>query len=209
MIWGQYPRINQQVVVTEDGRAIVVNQDPVPRNNFGQVMTFPDRELPEPVCEGAPVTICTHPAYQPVLDEAITDAVKLVEPLLGLPNVPMRIEDGRGVAFTSGDSARLDLSLYAEMLVANDDTLRDGNLENPTQIAIRDWLMQRAGLPQWIDCESNLPESSPHHNPGWPSRDTCSATGSFNQLSNAEQRTWLEAHYTDLRAGNLTLNDLP
>lgn len=212
MIWGQYPRLNQQVIVTDDGTATFVTPDPVPRNNFGQVMTFPDREPPEPVCEGSPVTICTHPAYQPVLNEAIANAAKLVEPLLGLPNVPMRIEDGRGVAFTSGDSARIDLSLYADMLVANDDTLQHGNLKNPPQIAIRDWLMQRAGLPQWIDCDGNLPDPESHpssHNLGWSTRETCGATAHFDQLSDADQRAWLEAHYTDLRAGNLTLDDLP
>ena len=45
--------------------------------------------------------------------------------------------------------------------------------------------------------------------PGMPTPRICQAVERFSRLSPAEQRAWLEAHYADLRAGRLGLDDLP
>lgn len=178
---------------------------------FGHWGPLPARayEPPPQVCKGTPITVCVSAEYEPVLEQAIIDATRLIEPLIGLSGVPMRIDDGRYISLSSsrGRATQLDVSRFADALVADDSTLQDGNLANDAQIAIRDWLQQRAGLPQHFGC-GNQPQQPPF-NMGWPTAETCTATERFSRLDPEEQRAWLAAHFTDLRAGLLTLADLP
>lgn len=46
----------------------------------------------EPVCEDGTVTVCVHPAYEPVLEEIAGDVDRIAKPLAGLPGLPDRIE---------------------------------------------------------------------------------------------------------------------
>src|SRR3712207_7425453 len=47
------------------------------------------------------VIVCLHPAYEPVLDEAVVAASELVEPLLGLPQA-----EEPDIHFSSGSTGR-------------------------------------------------------------------------------------------------------
>ncbi len=180
-------------------------------NNFGQVIHVSAPVQPEPVCAGTPVTVCTNPAWKPVLAKAVTQANELVQPLLGLRGVPLRAErDDVGFSGGRNSGAYLNLSRYADQLVADDASMSKGYVHNEAQLAVRRWLLDRAGItarPSCADVAAN-PGDIPDI-PGWPTAASCAASDRFAQLSPEMQHDWLAAHYADLRAGKLTLADLP
>lgn len=213
MIWGFYPRYEFTTLTAEDGAPYAVQSRTLPHNNFGQVISFPELTPPKPVCAGSPIIVCANPAYEPVLDDAIVWATTLIEPLLGLPGVPMRVE-WEDTGFSGGPNAYIDVSRFADRLVADDTTLQEGAVVNEAQLTIRSWLQERAGMDHqnFFGCSSEFRwrEGIPaEHLIGEPTEETCEATERFAALSAADQRAWLEEHYTDLRAGELTLEDLP
>lgn len=176
---------------------------------------------PVQVCEGDPVTVCVHPKYEPLLDDAVAATNRLAEPLSGLPDVPQRAGP-HAVHFTGGatrsifelgQNASLDVSNFASHLVADESIITDAVITNPAQIAMRSWLLQRADIDSHWRCDN--PRFRSWETPGMPTsagmttRETCAATAHFAALTSAEQRAWLEANYVDLRAGRLTLEDLP
>jgi hypothetical protein len=183
-------------------------------NGWGQVVHFTSPVQPKPVCAGQPVTVCAHPAWQPVLDQAVRQANTLAAPLLGLPNVPLRVERNEtGLSSDRNGDAYLDLLQYADRLVAADSSIPNGYVQNEAQLAIRGWLLQRAGIDSRPNCEDVAANPDTRFDtgafPGWPTAGSCAATERFAQLAPEMQRSWLETHYTDLRAGKLTLADLP
>ncbi len=193
MIWGNYPQINSDT--------------PEVLNNFGRPLSWSYTPFPE-ICDGAPVTVCTTQDMKPILAKGVRTANELAAPLMGLPGAPLRVEQDRiGYSVGPGRSTALLFDGYAADLVANPDTLVDGNPSHESQIAIRDWLLLRTGqnMCEYIDPN---PPTLPF-NTGWSTSETCAATERFMALPEAEQRAWLEAHYIALRAGELTLDDLP
>jgi hypothetical protein len=183
-------------------------------NNFGQVIHLSAPEQPTPVCAGSPVTVCTHPAWKPVLENAIAQANDLVQPLLGLPGVPLRIERNEaGLSSRQNGEPYLDLTRYADRLVADDASMPKEVVQNEAQLAIRGWLLQRMGIDYRPNCEDVAANPDTRFDtrafPGWPTAASCAATDRFAQLAPDAQHDWLAAHYVDLRAGKLTLADLP
>jgi hypothetical protein len=183
-------------------------------NNFGQVIHVSAPVQPTPVCAGSPVTVCTNPAWKPVLDNAIAQANSLVQPLLGLPGVPLRVERNEaGLSGRQNGDAYLDLTRFADRLVADDASMTQGSVHNEVQLAIRGWLLQRVRIDYRPNCEDVAANPGTHVGTrefaGWPTAESCAATDRFAQLAPDAQRSWLEAHYADLRAGRLTLADLP
>ena len=77
----------------------------------------------------------------------------------------------------------------------------DDSSAGRAQNAIAIWLVKRAR----IDPDRMLfgPPGSDYI------RESLAAADRFARLSPAEQRRWLEEHYADLRAGKVTLEDLP
>ncbi|GBD15668.1 hypothetical protein HRbin26_00560 [bacterium HR26] len=218
MIWGSWPRYDPTTGLMRDG--------------WGRPIT-PPNPATQPVCRGSPVSVCVHPQYLPLLDQAVEEANRLVEPLLGLPGVPMRAEEGdvgfvgggSSSLFEVGNQAWLSVTAFADDLVAAPESRVDGAIVNEAQLAIRIWLIERVrirhaytlgcheGIPaivtedSWRPLHEFVPGSS---NPaGMPTPQICQAVERFSRLSPAEQRDWLEAHYADLRAGRLALDDLP
>ena len=194
MLWGESPRYD----VTSS----------VVHNHFGQVIKISNPVQPTPICAGQPVTVCTDPAYKPILAAAVIQANQLVAPLLGLPNVPLRVEpQDTDLSSQRNRGAWLDIARFASTLVANPNSAPDGYIQNEAQLAIRAWLMQQANVKYGPNCA--IAAQITHPNPGWPPPDSCAAADRFAQLSSTAQRNWLDAHYVDLRAGKLALADLP
>ncbi|MCM8749514.1 hypothetical protein NET02_10175 [Thermomicrobiaceae bacterium CFH 74404] len=219
MVWGSWPRYDPATGLMRDG--------------WGRPITSPTLEAVQPVCRGAPVSVCVHPQYLPLLDEAVEEANRLVEPLLGLPGVPMRAEEddagfvggGSSSLLEVGNQGWLSVAAFADDLVADPESRVDGAIVNEAQLAIRIWLIERArirhahtlgcheGIPaivtedSWRPLHEFVPGSS--NLDGMPTPQICQAVERFSRLSPAEQRDWLEAHYADLRAGRLALDDLP
>ena len=89
-----------------------------------------------------------------------------------------------------------------------DDRVRNGSdrrIENDAQHAISVWLLTRIG--SHTMCGMSIDPLD--RGMGFPSAAACDAGERFAALPEVEQRAWLEAHYADLRAGTLTLVDLP
>jgi hypothetical protein len=79
-----------------------------------------------------------------------------------------------------------------------------GYLEGP-QLVVAGWLL-------WQTCPYESVISEPFHNAtggGFISPKVEDAIERFDALNPAERSKWLEENYTDLRAGKLTLRDLP
>ncbi|MBX6341702.1 MAG: hypothetical protein IRY97_04535, partial [Thermomicrobiaceae bacterium] len=199
MVWREAPRDDPEIRFVGLGNAVATSPS----------------DQPPPVCTGSPVSVCAHPKWQPLLDDAVAVVNRLAEPLLGLPGVPPRAEPDdvlfmEGGAFSLlnvGEGAVYDVSGFADKLVADPAAMRDGVVVNEAQFAIRSWLLARADLASHWRCDA--PMFTYPYVPGASPESTCAAAERFGRLSEGEQRAWLEARYADLRAGRLTLADLP
>jgi hypothetical protein len=158
-----------------------------------------------------------HPAYEPVLREGAVAANRLAAPLLGLPGAPSVYEPLNIGAETEGGSAlsrrfHLDLQDLSYDLVSN-GKLRGYPDLGPAQVAIRSYLYDRVREHAPQDARRYGCTSRTHRpgdaGPGYQTPATCAATERFAALPEAERRAWLERHYAELRAGRLTLEDLP
>lgn len=193
MVWGEYPRWSPGFEKQ--------------RNGWGQTIGAPDWTPPPTVCEGEPVSVCASQEYQPILAGGIEQANRLAEPLLGLPGVPLQVSsDDTGMSVNRDSGAQLEIGRFATRLVADTTTLNQGEIANEPQHAIRIWLLDASGVTAYPNC-ADVPFG--HDWPGVPTAAACDAAARFSSLPVGEQRAWLEANYTRLRAGTLTLADLP
>lgn len=194
MVWGTYPASGGSTGL---------------RNNFGWKINLPAFVPPEEVCAGSPVEVCAWKGYQPVLDEAVESTNALVRPLVGIPGVPLSINiQDLDVMVGTGRNYRFGFFTISNKLVAEEHTFVDWYPANEAQFAIREWLLMQAGFDtacDWITPERQELSS----NTGEPTPESCAASERFLNLSETEQRAWLETNYTALRAGELTLDDLP
>lgn len=160
-----------------------------------------------PVCQGAPVAVCAHPAYQSLLPDAAERAAKLAAPFVGLPSAPKRVELSSWGASRAGGGDRFYLGIdsVVDALVQYPTALSSGTPATPAQLAIHSWLAEQAE--GYSQCEDLMPSTGP--TVGQPTPETCEATERFAKLSDVERRRWLEQHYAELRAGKLKLEDLP
>jgi hypothetical protein len=159
-------------------------------------------EAYEPVCSEGSIPVCVHPAYKSYLADNAQQVNRLVEPLLGIPGGPVRAEqlpartglraDGM-LELMPGDSA--------VAFAAFDLVHEQGTDLNPAQLAIAHWLMGRVG-----EDASAVPGL---FGVGPPDTVVTSAAARFAALPAAEQHAWLEENFSALRAGKLTLADLP
>ncbi len=190
MIWAGMPRWDASTNRYLDGWGNTIASEPY---------TPPAR-----VCRGDDVIVCVHPQHQPWLDAAVADAEALVAPLRGLPGVTMPVEC-RNPGFRTGRNASTGIVVdgCVDRFVAADATMdRYGQIRNEAQAAIRTWLLSRVGA--FTMCGiADVPGA------GLPGAAACEAAGRFAALPEPEQRAWLEDHFAALRAGELSLADLP
>lgn len=173
-------------------------------DGWGNTIAAEEYIAPEPVCHGDAVIVCVHPQFQPWLDRAAADAEYLVAPLQGLPGITSPVECHK-IGFGTGrnDGTRVVVDGCVDQLVADESTLGQyGRIENDAQQAISVWLLGRIG-------GHTLCGMSVDPGMGFPSAAACDAGERFAALPESDQRAWLESHYADLRAGKLTLADLP
>lgn len=178
----------------------------------------PPRPIPyTPICADAAVTVCVHPAYQPYLGDASGVINRLIAPVIGLPGVPTRAEQGFGPIQPDAplrfnlfpqDEYRQLANTVVHPLIQDvrpfpdvrrtdcPDQSRQSCLV--AQVAIGRWLLWQAGLP-----DENVLYSTNGADPAKAAADR------FAALDPAQQRAWLEAHFADLRAGKVRLEDLP
>jgi hypothetical protein len=170
-----------------------------------------DRPLPyTPVCAGAPLTVCLHPAYRRELAAMSAFVNRVVAPIAGLPGVPARVDQASSAhrAGVSGAVVTMDVPVIHTASVPSDvATLTAGTLTSalvigeldekdgrrrpaatPAQRALQWFLIRAAGYrPDQRDVSADPAERA--------------AGDRLAALGPADQRAWLVAHFPAVRAG--------
>jgi len=185
-----------------------------------------DRPIPyTPVCgRAAGVPVCVHPAFRTYLQDITTALGPVLAEVAGLPGAPARVQEiptknGIGnplmgsIATVGGSPPVFDLPvpdpgvLSAAALI---DSIRTDFVTTyiagsgayvlttgtPAQRAVEMALLKAAGV-----------QKPPHVPP--PPAAVSAAASRFAVLSAAARHAWLEAHLPALRAGHVTLAQLP
>jgi hypothetical protein len=172
-----------------------------------------------PVCSAAPLRVCVHPAYTAALPQVSADLNDLLSPLIGLPGFPTQAEQsalsGISRVVQSADTLPYALdsyntynarttALYCAIYACPTDTLGPVGAPPPGDLA-------RAVIAAWLWVRVEGPGTSSFGSCGIQgfTNSLCSASARFAALTPESQHTWLVAHFADLRAGRLTLEDLP
>lgn len=179
----------------------------------------------EPECrQGEVIEVCLHPAYSALLDEVVAAADQMYRPLAGLPGVPDRLVDGAlnpgdlegtgGVYIFVWDKSSIGRSIGESLQQIFIGRHSETGLMTASQCVILEAVSSQA-YPHY--CTSGLVAENPAAmGPGsdegggnqWEAKIQAKVER-FEALSAEEQRDWLEANWDDLRAGELTLDDLP
>ncbi|WP_020575406.1 ABC transporter permease [Actinopolymorpha alba] len=183
-----------------------------------------DRPVPyTPVCGDTPIPVCLHPAYASYLPTLTAALEPVLGELAGLPGAPARIdqaaatyrqESGNGVSISSAGPAMRGtpptLHLLLPFQLARSATTDELTSELRTNTA-REILNSVIGgdrrrttdaqqaVAAAILKTSTLPPGSP----------TANAAQRFAALPPATRHAWLTRHVAALRAGQLTLAELP
>ena len=179
-----------------------------------------------PVCADAPLPVCVHPAYRASIGDTITTLNRRAAPILGLPGVPTLAEQGYPGARADPTGETLWFSLFGRQeylpLSVVPRLVRDPYPSQSTeaakrcpgadpqscdfaQEAIGRWLLRQGGIAD--DQFGRIFVSATMNSTASPAIDT--AVDRFAALDPQAQHAWLVAHFADLRAGRLTLEDLP
>lgn len=185
----------------------------------------------EQVCEQVGITVCVHPAYEPELGEVSRVAKQVSEPLSGITGMPDRVrqiptygvkkpepQNGvvgftlEGYSFDTYNAAyqiaegliRSPEDTYAYRINSAEPLPRVPDSSRKAQDAVEIWLLTRAG--REVECvgDSRSVGSLSAFSPA-----SCQAAERFTALGAEKRWEWLEQNYAELRAGELTLEDLP
>jgi hypothetical protein len=157
------------------------------------------------VCDTSPIPICVHPAYRKLLPAIGAALAPVTGPLAGVPGAPVRIQqrpplqEGK-VPGVSGDPPVLGMVVFnganGPQFARNmREVMARGAIgwRTPAQLAVAVGLVSAVGDP--------APEDA--------APDVVAAAQRFAALGPAGMHAWLTSHLTELRAGRLTLEDLP
>lgn len=185
-----------------------------------------------PVChQGQVVEICVHPAYQTMLPDVVPIIDKVAAPLEGVPGMPTRAEQYPlfTTTFPQGvmpfalvdrrDTQETIARQVAEGLAKDWSATwqRNGDkpvypLDDPSeqaQAVVGDWLYAQAGYPFQVQLEDGVSHQMYQFSNDSTHPQAQAAYQRFTALNPAVRRAWLQTHLADLRAGKLTLEDLP
>jgi hypothetical protein len=162
------------------------------------------------------IEVCVHEAYAAVLPDAVTVVEAVTRPLHGIPGAPTRAEQqpGGGGLLPDGTLTfqlyhapkhnALAVSLAHALVVDTEAGVRT------TSNCINGSCAAEGNYPQevitwWLEDQSGFMHDQ---------RSRLDGTGQaaldrFTALDTATQRQWLEQNFAALRAGQLTLEDLP
>jgi hypothetical protein len=165
---------------------------------------------------GESVDVCLHPAWTSLQSRVEESAEAIYGPVEGLSDVPDQIiqvpaidREARGETgkfyILHGSVSDESLAIY---LISSlfPDLYGDPERLSDAERTIVGWLMHEAGseptffLPWGRVSQDNVIAHE---------QELHAAVDRFAALSPEEQRAWLEANWDDLRAGRLTLEDLP
>lgn len=176
------------------------------------------------VCKwGEVVEVCVHPAHTARLGDAAATMDELLTPIAGLPGVPTRVEED--APWGQGDDSPgffgfQDWILHQSigMAVLPGDPEAELWPWDVPQLVILTWLGERAGIENPILKEIFPSEIAVDTSQGFMPDEQAlaelqpkmeAAVERFTALGPDAQRAWLEANWDALRAGELTLEDMP
>ncbi len=177
--------------------------------------------------------ICLHPAYSARLDNTADRVGAMFSPVRGLAGVPMRWEQAVpmegwkretiGVIDQVGNDYALNNAIIT---IFQEPFTQSGFPQWPaSQLVIMQWLLTQSDsggqLADWFGAPAEVPIVEVVYGDDFvgsgpdeaalaafqPKMDA--ALARFAALPEGEQRTWLELNWNALRAGELTLEDLP
>lgn len=177
---------------------------------------------------GSVIEVCLHPAYEARLDDVTETMSTLVTPVAGLPGVPnlwrqslptdnyLGMPGGIGAILGPFDGYMLSQSVTQEIFRSD----IDGGNPKSSQLVVISALAEQAEISTpgiWL---YGMPsEAMTMGSQGFPmpdeskmaalEREVDAAVDRFVALSPEQQRAWLEANWAALRAGELTLEDMP
>jgi hypothetical protein len=172
----------------------------------------------EPVCQRGTPTVCVHPAFEELLPGVAARIGELAAPLAGVPGAPTRAEQLPRDSWDTAPDSVLPFDLYGtyseprtEYFAANialglARPGGPGRLLSPRDPsagawdALAIWLLQRLG--ETVDPMMFSRDADSY-------RVSLAAAERFGRLSPERQRAWLERNYAALRAGKVTLEDMP
>jgi hypothetical protein len=183
----------------------------------------------EPTCVQRAIPVCLHPAYATLLDEEAELVDRLARPLAGLPGAPTRAEQlpfgtrpvphdvlvlfsthttiARGEQLTE-DFLDLEVDTIVWQLVSAPSEGSEVGAATEAQAALALWLVRQAGdLP--ATSGTSAAGSSAVGSAAAMERRINAAAERFAALDPGQQRAWLAANYSALRAGELALDEMP
>lgn len=180
-----------------------------------------------PVCETHTVTVCVHPAYRPFLGRASRGIERLLVPLAGINGVPVRFEQVVGMAPDDPATVTFQIwdkdgfrgmvpTLSAAGLVglrvpAGPDGTR--NPANLPRVVVGSWLLMEAGFGNGTEQQFGFFVYGVGPDQATGARElrakVDAAIARFAALDPAIRHQWLVTNFAALRAGALTLDDLP
>ncbi len=168
--------------------------------------------------------VCVHPAYEPVLDESAHRINNFFAPVAGLAGVPARWEqysraDQSDVAlFSAGQRYDYGYELATALFDRHEFTAAQsviliwlsGRVDPESRnFGLLPYPVELVGTPS-LDAEGGMIGYEFDQEAGASfAREVPAAADRFAVLSPEAQRAWLEANWDALRAGELTLEDLP
>ena len=193
----------------------------------------------EPLCQTETIEVCVHPALESLLDDYARSIGSLVEPIAGIPGGPIRavpsaggqsglLPDGTFAFFMPIADSQLALELVSDPFGHSDGSTNErvqscpGIPTNAQYVAMT--VLVRRVSPELtrfqrgddiVTCEivndGGMSE--------WPRSETpeilairneiTAATDRFSALTLDQQRAWFAVNLVALRAGELSLEDLP
>jgi hypothetical protein len=176
--------------------------------------------LPHPAmtCRGEPVRVCLHRAYEAQLDDAVRFTEAYYAPLIGIAEIPEVVtqqpywSDAQSAGTLPIDAVWTNTPVGTVLprslghgLIGGDDAPL-----NASQNAILTWLAARAGGEWSVFPVAELdPVSTDTEAYARYEAEVDAAAERFAGLSPEAQRAWLSANWDALRAGTLSLDDLP
>jgi hypothetical protein len=178
-----------------------------------------------PVCQQAAIPVCVHPAYRAYLPDLVAALDPLIEQFAGLPGAPVRVEQSSSsttpelsVALSSTEIDTLVGSSAA--LTGNPPVLNLALTELPGQpeppssqslavggAFVRAFIGPAGGT--LGDPAQAAVEAALLHDAGSLPSPTAQAASRFAALAPNVQHAWLAIHLPALRAGHITLAQIP
>lgn len=180
-----------------------------------------------PVCTTGRITVCVHPAYQRILDDAAQTIEAVIAPVADIPGSPTRAQQAGGTSidahpetlvFTLHDrrSTGEPLALSIALQLVSESNTSTSTAHPPAltfaQAVVTTWLIQQAGFSQSIPFLHFTREFA-----AVTTQDQfdallarySTAVDRFAALPPDVRRQWFEIHYAALRQGVLADASLP